>query len=176
MLITLPRPPFQIGSISSPRHSTYGWHRRVVYMNSLAVVVPEWYQWVMGDQSITSWVFTAITGAFVRSFLICTNSSSSLVPHFHGLPELAKFRNGLNVVEKPGINLVQNWADPRWLQTSDWFHGLGAWTMASTLLSEPYNPSPVSTSPMYCMSYWWHQWPQPNVWRPFQLVCHDWVR
>ena len=116
--------PFELVVFFFPRQSTYGWYRRLVYMDRLAVVVSKWHQ--LQDQRMTHLSqcesfhprWNNITGALVRSFLICSNASSCLVPHFHGFLALVKSQNGLDMLEKPGINLAQNWADPRTLLTS----------------------------------------------------------
>lgn len=98
--------------------------------------------------SLAKW---AMTGAFFSNFLICSKASSSLVSHFQDLPVLVRSHKRLDIVENPGMDFAQNWADPRKLLTSDGFWGLGASTTASTLLLEICSPSPVSDSPMYSM-------------------------
>ena len=40
-------------------------------------------------------------------------------PHLKDLPVHVRSQRGLDIVENPGINLAQNWADPRKLLTSD---------------------------------------------------------
>ena len=93
-----------------------------------------------------------MTGAFVSNFLICSKSSSYLVPHFQDLPVHVRSHNGLDIVETQGWVWHRIGHIPRSFSFRICF---GVLVRQQSLPLSSWRPAapPVRTSTMYSMLF-----------------------